>query len=61
MTLEILLPEVCTRSIRKYILLFVVILVLALTALSLFSDHEAILEHEEKFRVKSHGLSLLSR
>ena len=61
MMLEILLPEMCTRSIRKYILLFVVISVLALTALSLFSDHEVILEHERKFRVKSHGLSLLSR
>ena len=36
--LEVLLPEMCTISIRKYILLLAVTSVLALTASSLFSD-----------------------
>ena len=38
--LEILLPEMCTMSIRKYILLLAVTSVLALTASSLYSDHK---------------------
>lgn len=60
MVLEILLPEMCTKSINKYILNSV-IPILVLTAFSLFSDHEQKSEDERYFRVKSHGLSLLSR
>ena len=40
--LEILLPEMCTISIRKYILLLAVTSVPALTASSLFSDLKEI-------------------
>ena len=40
--LEILLPEMCTISIRKYILLLAVTSVPALTASSLISDLKQI-------------------
>ena len=42
MMLEILLPEMCTISIRKYTLLLAVTSVQALTASSLFSDHKQV-------------------
>ena len=59
--LEILLPEMCTISIRKYILLLAVTSVPALPLLFSLTLKRYLLEDEKKFRVKSHGLSLLSK
>lgn len=59
MMLEILLPEMCTRSINKYILNSV-IPALALAAFSLTMNKQ-IAENERNFRVKSHGLPLFLR
>ena len=49
--LEVLLPEMCTISIRKYILLLAVTSVLALTASSLFSDlNEIFIRGQEEIQ-----------